>query len=451
MAITPNLDKFIEEGTNFTNYYVNAPVCAPSRMSFLTGKYPSQLKVCDNGIEFPENEMCIADILKRYGYDTAQIGKLHFLPHVNRKHTDKDGSTYGFNTFLISDEPGCYDDDYVKWVEMIDPRQVEKVRVGLPSEGRVYNQPEYTDRKRSPQNPYVFDGDDDLTHSSFVTDQACRYIERKKKTEEPFLLIAGYYAPHAPINPPQKFMNLYNAEDMPMPITSEKDRKIMAEFFPQKYTSELSELSDQNWREIVKGYYALVTHVDDCVGNLLSALDDIKDNTIVVFTSDHGEYLGDHQRVHKGMPGHDCIINVPFIIRYPDQIGKGVSYHGLCEAVDFMPTILDYCGIQIPSDLKGKSLRKPIQDPNLIHKESILVESVQLNGVIETTIRTLDYKYYVSSGGIELLYDLKKDEHELMDVSNHPDYLGVKLELRLKMIHKIQSAAYHNLKRTAPY
>ena len=202
-AITPHLDKLIHDGANFTNYYVNNPVCMPSRMCMMTGKYPSQLGIGDNGIPLPEAEKTIAHYLKQYDYTCSQIGKLHFLPHTNRNHT-KPHPLYGFDSMIISDEPGCYDDAYIKWVESKDSSQVEKVRVGLPSEGKIYGQPVYSTHERSPHQPYVFEGKDNFTHSSFVKEEVCQYIKNHKNDSKPFFVVAGFYAPHAPINPPKK-------------------------------------------------------------------------------------------------------------------------------------------------------------------------------------------------------------------------------------------------------
>lgn len=449
-AITPNLDSLIEEGVNFENYYVNNPVCMPSRMCLLTGQYPSQLGIADNGIPLPTEILNVSHYLKQYDYDCAQIGKLHFLPHTNRWHTDYHPS-YGFDTCILSDEPGCYDDAYIKWVENQDPTQVEKVRIGLPSEGKTFGQVVYSTHPRSPHQPYVFMGDEHLTHSRFVADQVCEYIHNHKDMKKPFFVIAGFYAPHAPINPPKKYLDLYDIDAMPLPHRSESDDQLMKKLLGNDYYDKLKDIDLDKWKEIYASYLALTTHVDDCVGDILSAIEDIKEDTLVIFTSDHGEYLGDHGRVHKGMPGHDCIIHVPLIMRYSNHFPKQKKVKALCESVDILPTILDYCCIQKPSYMRGTSLRGLIEGKQEQIKESIIVEYMAPNHYNQVTIRTDRYKYYYDTKNCEILYDLEKDPFELEDVSQKKEYAEIIHSMRKKMIWKILNSSYNSLNKTAPY
>lgn len=450
LAITPNLDSFINDGVNFENYYVNNPVCMPSRMCMLTGKYSSQLGIGDNGIPLSKKEDTIANYLKQYDYQCSQIGKLHFLPHTNRCHTDPHPH-YGFDSLIISDEPGCYDDAYIKWVESQAPEQVEKVRVGLPSEGKVYGQPMYSTHGRSPHQPYPFEGSDHLTHSRFVSDEVCQYIRNHKQNDQPFFVIAGFYAPHAPINPPQKYLDMYNIDDMPLPHRSLEDNQLMETLLGSHWNHQLKDIDERKWREIYASYLALTTHVDDCIGHIFNELKDIEENTLIIFTSDHGEYLGDHGRVHKGMPGHDCIIHVPLIMKYKGKIQPGTCINELCEAVDIVPTILDYACIQKPQYLKGISLKPIIEGTSQRTKESIIVEYIGSHHFYETTIRTKEYKYYCNTHHQEILYDLKKDPYELYNVSQNSDYKDILSFMRLEMIYKIQYSAYNSLKKRAPY
>lgn len=448
-AITPNIDSLIEEGTCFDNYYVNNPVCMPSRMCMLTGKYPTQINIGDNGIPLPESEKTVANYLSQYDYHCAQIGKLHFLPHTNRQHTDCHPH-YGFDSLIISDEPGCYDDAYIKWVESKDPLQVEKVRVGLPSEGKVYGQKVYSTHERSPHQPYVFEGKDDLTHSCFVKDEVCNYIRNHKTNQQPFFVIAGFYAPHAPINPPKKYIDMYKIDEMPLPKRSNEDDLLMKSYLGEEMYHKFDDITNQKWQEIYANYLALTTHVDDCIGDILKELKGIEEETLVIFTSDHGEYLGDHNRVHKGMPGHDCIIKVPFIMKYKGMVPEKKRINNLCEAVDVLPTILDYACIQKPTNLKGISFKPIIEGKTEYTKESIIVEYITYK-MNETTIRTEEYKYYHNTENREILYDLKKDPFELKDISKDDTYKEVLYMMRLKMINKIQMCSYNNLKKVAPY
>lgn len=443
---TPNLDRLAAKGARLDSYFVQNPVCMPSRMSFLTGRYCSNLGIGTNGIPFPGDAVAVNQILKPYGYHTAQIGKLHFQPHARRDHRDPH-PLYGFDTFILSDEPGCYDDAYTKWVESIAPEILEKTRVSLPPAAYHYNKKSYSDIPRNTHEPYIFEGEEDYTHSSFVASETCRFI--KEHSDERFFAIAGFYAPHTPVNPPQRFVDMYNPEEIDLPLVG--DEEDVKPF--------LQDISEDRWREIIAYYMALVSHVDDCVGKIIDQLETegIFENTIVIFTSDHGEYLGDHGQIQKGMPGHDCITRVPFIITYPGQIKEGTILHELIEAVDVVPTILDFCAVQTPSFVQGKSFKSFLldganKDVDLsTHREEVLTEFFEPDGKKETTIRTKNYKYYCSSSGEEILYDLKKDPGELINIIDNSRYTDVLMELRRKMILRIQEAAYKSGKLTAEY
>ncbi|MBZ4683104.1 MAG: sulfatase [Fusobacteriales bacterium] len=413
----------------------------PSRMSFLTGRYCSSLNIGDNGVPFPKNRAkLINEYLKPYGYDTSYIGKIHFLPHANRDHR-KPYEDYGYNTFIISDEPGCYNDPYVKWVENQDPNMVPKIRTILPPAARKYNQKNYYNKEGNTHQPYYFEGDEKYTHTNFVTSEVCRYLNGINENNL-FFLVAGYYAPHPPLNPPKKYVDLYNFDDMKLPKVGKYE----------KYDF-LKNINDEKWKEIRAFYMAMVSMVDEGVGKIVNKLKEknILEDTIIIFTSDHGEYLGDYGRVQKGMPGHDVISKVPCIISYPKKIKKDMLIKELVEAVDIVPTILDYCGVQIPDEIEGKSLKPLIEGKIDKHKDTILIERFVPNGLKETTIRTKNYKYYCNSNGEEILFDLKKDKFELENVVKKNEYKEILSIMRKKMIIKMQNAAYKSFEQVAEY
>lgn len=440
LAITPNLDRLAERGARLDKYFVQNPVCMPSRMSFLTGRYCGSLGIGVNGIPFPEDAIPVNQLLKPYGYHTAQIGKLHFQPHVLRDHKDPH-PTYGFDTFILSDEPGCYDDAYTKWVEMFNPDMVDRVRISLPPAAYQYNKPNYSDVPRNTHEPYIFEGEEEYTHSSFVASETCSFIRGHK--HQTFFAIAGLYAPHAPLNPPKRFVEMYNPDDFELPKIG-KDEVIL---------DFLKDVPQEKWKETNAYYMALVSHVDDCVGQMMKTLEEegIFDDTLIVFTTDHGEFLGDHGKIQKGMPGHDCIVRVPCIISYPKKIKAGTVIEELIEAVDIVPTLLDYCGIQTSTFIQGKSIKGLLEGCVEKHKEDILVEHFTPFGCRETTVRTSRYKYYCNTEGGEILYDLEKDPFELENVVSSEEYAQVLSDMRKRMLIRIQTAAYRDLNRIAEY
>lgn len=413
----------------------------PSRMSFLTGRYCSSLGIGTNGPVFPQDGIPVNQLLKPYGYYTAQIGKLHFWPHSRRDHRDPHPD-YGFDTFILSDEPGCYDDAYIKWVESIDPEMVPKVRVSLPPAAAVAGVKSYSYVPRDTHEPYIFEEDEDLTHSAFVASEMCEFLE-KQKPDRPFFAIAGFYAPHAPVNPPARFIKMYNTKDLPLPKLGRDE----------SFASHLKDVTPEKWQEIAAYYMALVSHVDDCVGKILDTLErtGLAENTIVIFTSNHGEYLGDHGRVQKGAPGHDCIIRMPFIMRYPEKIKPGTVIDALVEGVDFVPTILDYCGIQTPGFVQGKSFKDLVEGRVDTHRDDVLMEMFWPQGHKAATVRTNEFKYCCSNDGKELLYDLKKDPYELENVVGKHEYRDVLLDMVKRLNSRLIDAALNCRHRDAEY
>jgi arylsulfatase A-like enzyme len=447
---TPNLDKLAEEGVKLTNYYVNSPVCTPSRMSFLSGRYCSSLGIGTNGFVFPEDAVCLSSLLKPYGYHTAQIGKLHFDPHSRRNHKNPTQS-YDFNTFILSDEPGCYDDAYTKWVSEKDPSQLSLARTSLaPAAVQAGLSPSYTDTPRNTHQPYLYEGDEYFTHSAFVADETCTFLNNTD--DKPFFCIAGFYAPHTPVNPPKRFVDLFNIEDAPAPVIAEGEL--------QKDTTK--KMEKKEIQKMTAYYHALCAHVDDQIGHILDTLEKTgkKDDTIVVFTTDHGEFLGDYGRIQKGMPAYDCIVNVPFIVRYPEKINAKSTINEITEGVDFTATMLDYAGIQIPEFIQGQSMRPLLSSPSKdkgMHgtweKKDALIEMFHNYGKGgQAALATDAYLYTLDNrNNKEVLFDLKKDPEQKQNAASDPDYTTVLSDMRFKLAKKLMHAKYDQRERIAEY
>ena len=222
--LTPNLDALAKSGVNFSHHFVQNPVCMPSRISMLSGRYPSSLGITHMGVPVPQETMTLPRLLKRYGYRSANIGKLHFLPHANRDHR-LPHPDYGFDHLEIADEPGVYEDAYRAWARQRAPEQMDSISAGIPPATRTWYRTMGIDdavaHRGDPEGRFDFDGgipfaaDDGLTHSAFVAEQTIEYI--RQQGSQPFLCIAGFYSPHAPWMAPQKYLDLYDPEDLSVP------------------------------------------------------------------------------------------------------------------------------------------------------------------------------------------------------------------------------------------
>jgi len=430
---TPNLDRLADEGVLFQNAFCNNPVCMPSRMSMLSGQYPSSLGVSCNGIEMPQHVPTLATILHQYGYHTANIGKLHFKNHSNRDHREPHPS-YGFDTLILSDEPGCYDDAYIKWVEGQDPSAVQSCRCDTPP---AWTGPPIRFHPRDTHEPYMFDGPEHLTHSAFVASEMEYFI--RSHASQPFFAIAGFFAPHNPLNPPKRFVEMYNPIELPLPGMNEGENRFG--------------LTDSEWQTVKAYYYALITHVDEEVGRILRTLDETgqRENTVVVFTSDHGEHLGDHGQSGKGPPGYDSCTHTPLIISAPGHTRHGVKANELVEVVDLAPTILDLCGVQTPPWFQGRSLASLLRGENHDERSSVFIEYRVPFKTSWKTIRTHEHKLCVSNSGEELLFDLGKDPQELHNRAGDKSYRSVLNALRQELLSRWFSIEKQYPLRTGQY
>lgn len=425
---TPHLDGMAAQGVNFDRFFVQNPVCMPSRVSFLTGQYPSTLRIVRNGAPVPEAIITLPKLLKNYGYNSANIGKLHFLPHANRDHREIHPA-YGFDQLEISDEPGCYEDAYRAWVRRQAPEQLDFISVGLPPQAEIYYKAMgikdsiQHPSERFPKRAIAFRGRDDMTHTAFVADRTMEYIRQNRDGN--FLCVAGFYSPHSPWVAPQKFLDLYEPDELTLPeFPPEIDCKRSESFF-----------SDVELRAARHGYYAMVSEVDYHVGRILDCLDDcgISENTIVIFTSDHGEWLGEHLRYGKGFPAHDCISRVPLIIRWPEGVkSHGRTVSGIVEGVDVIPMLLEAAGVPIPYYLQGHSLLEALKGQSFTGRESALTEG---EGV--KTLRTEKYRYVSYADGRELLFDLEEDTRGYHNVADKINYAQTLAEVRHQMLQHL--------------
>lgn len=431
--LTPNLDKLASSGVNFTRHFVQNPVCMPSRISMLSGRYPSSLGITHMGVPVPENIVILPHMLRQYGYRTANIGKLHFLPHANRDHR-LPHPPYGFDHLEIADEPGVYEDAYRAWARRKAPDQMDAISAGIPPATRVWQRAMGIDdsiaHRGDPEGRHDFDGaipfaaDDGLTHSAFVGEQTMEFIQRTG--EGPFLCIAGFYSPHAPWMAPQKYLDRYDVDQLSLPefpdhINARRPLEPEAAF------------SDAQLRRARQGYYAMISEVDDYVGKILASLEASgkRNNTIVVFTSDHGEWLGDHLRYGKGYPADDAVSRVPLIISAPGGL-RGQARHAVVEAVDIAPTLLELAGIQIPTFLQGESLAGLVEGGGESRKSVALTE-----GDGWKCLRSDRYRYLVHADGRENLWDLDADPGAYFDVAARADYANALADCRKTLLQRL--------------
>lgn len=231
---TPNLDRLAAEGTRLTHHFVQHPFCMPSRISMLTGRYPSNLHITEMAVPVPKETITIAEMLGRAGYRTTNIGKLHFQPHSNRDHRGPH-PMYGFDHLELSDEPGPYDDAYRSYIARTQPDQLDAIsRHVYPPAARWwrdavgFEDSVAHDLIGSTWQTAPFAGSDDATHTAFVGQRTIDLLNQRENGSQPFFTIAGFYSPHSPLFAPQRFLDLYDPStltlnSMPDDIRTEAD------------------------------------------------------------------------------------------------------------------------------------------------------------------------------------------------------------------------------------
>ena len=420
---TPNLDRLAASGTRFSHHFVQNPVCMPSRASFLSGQYPETLGISHMGVLLPEDIWLLPGYLGAYGYRTANIGKLHALPHANRDHREPH-PRYGFDHLEISDEPGPYEDAYRAWVRAIAPEHLDAISLGLPPSAAVWQATMGVrdgiihPAERFPKRAVPFPAPDELTHTAFVSDRTRAFIGQQG--ESPWLCIAGFYSPHSPWIVPQRYLDLYDADALTLP--SKTVRQPFGEDATNRDSLDVAS-SDDELRSAIHGYYAMVSEVDDHVGRILDTLEaqGMTDDTMVIFTSDHGEWLGKYGRYGKGHPADDAVSRVPLLVRCPSA-GRAQSpvVDTIVEAVDVLPTILEVAAIPIPPVLQGQSVLPMLSgthDRAEARWDSALTEHRGWK-----SLRTRTHRYGVSASGDEYLFDIDADPDETIDISPDPEH-----------------------------
>ncbi|MGH9657773.1 MAG: sulfatase family protein [Bryobacteraceae bacterium] len=419
---TPNLDRLARDGASFTHCCTVGVACSPNRASLFTGRYPHAHGIMSNGIPLPESEVTLTHVLREAGYYTGQMGKLHFWPHSRRNHREYH-PPYGFHQMRLADEPGCYDDAYGQWLDAQGPEARRKANVTMPGERKQF---EY----------YTFAGDERTTHAHWVASETARFVEENKG--RPFFVHAGFYAPHPPLNPPAAMLALYEKTELP----PRHWRAGEADDLPapmKKAVMNLASTPEAQWTAYRKHFYAMVSELDRNVGRIVGAVEraGLMESTVFVVTSDHGDYLGDHNLTGKSAMPYDGAMRIPLIFRGPGM-GRGVRSDEVVEMVDVMPTVLELAGLGLPKGNQGTSLvKRPGRGAALMQSGNNRI------------LRTRSAKYAYWSSGEEALFDLESDPHELRNVAGRNKALLD--EMRVAMLRRTLEVVDPLPERIAPY
>jgi len=407
--ITPNLDRLTQQGTSFDNMYITAPSCAPSRASLFSGVYPHTNGVFRN--DEPWNYCWVKDLAEA-GYRTVNVGKMHTMPVEG---------PFGFHERHVVENK---DRDHPNLPFYLDNWDKAYFLSGKQKPSRV------SQRLRSDYNEllgaWVWEDDEMLHPDVFVGQMACWWVNRYTG-DEPFFLQVGLPGPHPPYDPTQETLDMYTDREMPAPIPPDPESQPAAMQELRKF--HLGEDADgvvhlanptaeQSQRQRAH-YYANVTMIDKQVGDLLDALEQrgVLDNTIIIFTSDHGDCLGDHGHSQKWNM-YEATVRVPAIVSWPGHVPEGQRVNDLVALFDFGPTILEYAGIEPPEWMEATSL-----SPYLGGSTDQIRQRVYSEHSNDALLTGTRFMTMIRDGFMKLVHFVDSDEGQLFNLAEDPDEL----------------------------
>jgi arylsulfatase A-like enzyme len=470
---TPNIDALAANGTRFDEFHVATPICMPNRASFMTGRMPSVHGLRYNGCTLSQRANTFVDVLRASGYATASIGKSHLQPMtaMQARHPDaglngpikeawkEDGANYG------CEEPQKYNesDHYDLPSPYYGFDHVDMVTSHGDKAGGHYRQ---WFRQKHPDWQALHDPANELPHdytcpqayrtpipedsysTAFIRDRAKDYLNKHASGQKPFFAYVSFPDPHHPFNPPGKYWDMYKPDDFtlatrfddhknpPPPLLDAK--QYYEEHGGQQTPQHAFMASDKQVREAMALTAGMITMLDDAIGEVIQTLKETGeyDNTVIVFNSDHGDYLGDFNMLLKGPWNTRSINRVPMIWSDPDSRTQGAT-SALASTIDISASILDRAGVDPYFGIQGKSFLPCILNGQNTHRDNLMVEfndGFARNGFEQSArVRSLitndwQLSVYKDQDWGEL-YDLKNDELQTHNLWNSAEHAAKKAEL----------------------
>ena len=428
---TPNIDRIAAKGTRFTHAYCQATYCGPSRASFMSGYYPHATKAF--GYVSPRSYIgekpTWAQLFKNNGYYSARVSKIYHMGVPGDIEKGNDGT-----------------DDPASWTERFNSQGPEWA---APGDGETLeNNPDGKKPAVGGNTFVVVEADgDDLVHSDGKTARkAVELIQQHK--DEPFFLGIGFVRPHVPFVAPRTYFppyKPYSKHVLPEKVPGDWDD--IPKLGINYKTSKGMQMDIRQQKKAVGGYLASVAYMDRQVGKVLDALEQagIADRTIVIFTSDHGYHLGEHDFWAK-VSLHEESAAVPLIISVP---GKSPAVcNSLAELLDLYPTISSLCGLQVPAGIQGKNLAPLLDDPTLSVREAAFSVDPRNKGNRGFLLRDDRWAYIQyredASGGIEL-FDMENDPKQYTNLAEEPGYEKVVAQFKQRMAEKLKDVRTNDL------
>lgn len=492
IVATPHIDSLARTGVTMERAYVASPVCMPNRSSLMTGRLPSLHGVRSNGIALSLDAVCFADLLGAAGYRTALVGKSHLQNFTGLKALVEGEPVVSGQTppppemaearrrvagdYCQEDLPRWRSDKEFDLKLPFYGFQEVELAIGHADEvdghyGRWLREraPDLDKRRQGPSNrcgeglelvqSWETELPEELYPTTWVAERAVAQLEAFSATPaQPFFLYCSFPDPHHPFTPPGRYRDMYRPEDMPLPESwTQEERPPHVKWLHEqrdegraiKHSPALYACTERETKEATALTYGMVTMIDDAVGQMIAALDRLgmRENTVIVFTTDHGEYLGDHQLMLKGPIHYQSVIRTPLIWSDPAAAtaGYGRRSTALTGTLDIARTVLDRADVAPANGMQGKSLMPLIRGQIHHHHDAVLIEDeVQRTylgfdrPVRMRTLVTPRYRLSVYFGADwGELYDLKQDPNEKRNLWTDPAHNSLRASLFEQLVQRM--------------
>lgn len=459
---TPNIDRLVAEGATFLRAYCPSPTCTPSRSSIITGNYPSQHGAWSLGTKLPESHRTVGEDLQASGYEKALVGKAHFQPlHGSEQYDSLEsypllqdldfwreftGPYYGFNRVELArnhTNEAHVGQHYAIWLE---EQGLENWReYFLPPTGTMDKS-----KKRKWEIPEKYHYD------AWIAARTNALLEEyKNNNSDSFFLWASFFDPHPDYFAPSPWDSMYVPDALTIPHGMAGEHANNPPHFQmtQQVDPDFSSYYESGFgchgfhshvqdpdelKQDIAIYYSMVSLMDKYIGKILDKLDELglSESTVVIFTSDHGHFFGQHGLIAKGAFHYEDLIKVPFVVRYPGVIPAGNVSHAMQSLVDIAPTVLTMAGISVPNTMTGLDQSAVWKGQTTSARQHILCEnhheptSIHLKTYVDERYKIT--VYYNQTYGE--LYDLVEDPNEYHNLWNDDKYRDLKSSLLLKYI-----------------